>query len=116
MKYEKRLTKQPRKKRLSLYNAPLHLRQKLVSAHLSKDLRAKEKKRSLPVRKGDKARVMRGRFKKREGKIVRVDLGRLCVFIEGVFQKKQGGKEILAPIQPSNVMIIELEKRKEKNG
>ena len=41
---------QPRKQRKYRHNAPMHLRQKLVSVHLSKDLRKNYGKRSIPVR------------------------------------------------------------------
>ena len=78
---------------------------------MSKELRAKLKKRSLPVRKGDKVKVLRGKFKKKEGKIVSVDLKKTRVFVEGCVLKKQGGKEVLAPIHPSNLLLVELVKR-----
>ena len=111
MKYSN-LTRQPRKQRKKLYNAPLHLRQKLVSAHLSKELRKAKKKRSLPLRKGDKVKVMRGKFKGKIGKVTRVELNSLKAFVEGILLKKQAGKEVMAPIEPSNLMITELQERK----
>lgn len=76
-----------------------------------KALRASLKKRSLPVRKGDKVKVLRGKFKKKEGKVVSVDLKKSRVFVEGCVLKKQGGKEVLAAIHPSNLLIVELVKR-----
>ena len=45
------MSKQPRKQRKALYNAPAHARGKHMSATLSKDLRADIGKRSLPIRK-----------------------------------------------------------------
>ncbi len=108
------LSKKKRKKRLLEFAAPLHERQKLVAAHLSKELRARLKKRSLPVRKGDKVKVMRGKFKKKEGKIVSINLSKARVFVEGCVSKKQGGKEVLVPLHPSNLLLIELAKRTPK--
>ncbi len=104
-----------RKKRLGFFTAPLHERQKFAGVHLSKDLRAKLKKRSLPGRKGDKVKVLRGKFKKKEGKIVSIDLKKPRVFVEGCVLKKQGGKEIMAPIHPSNLLLVELVKRTPKH-
>jgi len=101
-------SKQPRKQRRALYNAPLHVRQKLVSAPLSPELREKFGVRNLPVRTGDKVRVMRGDFKGHEGKVVKVDLRRLRIFVEGVTIKKADGTPVFRPIHPSKVMIIEL--------
>ena len=102
----------PRKKRKQLFNAPLHLRQKLVSVHLSRELRKQLKKRSMPVRKGDKVLVLKGKFKKRDGTVSRVDLKDSRVFVGGIFLKKQAGKEILAPLQPTLLLLTQLSERK----
>ncbi|MEM5836691.1 MAG: 50S ribosomal protein L24 [Candidatus Aenigmatarchaeota archaeon] len=101
-------SKKARKQRKFLYEAPLHVRRKLMSAHLSKELREKYKRRSFPVRKGDEVEVMRGSFKGRRGKIVRVDLKNYKVYIEGITRKKTTGAEVLVPIHPSNLKIISL--------
>lgn len=79
---------QPRKQRKFLYTAPLHLRRKIVAAHLSKELRQKFKIRSFPLRKGDEVEVMRGKQKKQRGKISRIDLQKYQVFVEGVKKKE----------------------------
>ncbi|WP_148882782.1 50S ribosomal protein L24 [Thermococcus aciditolerans] len=110
-------TRQPRKQRRFLYNAPLHLRSKVMAATLSEDLRNKYGVRSLPIRTGDKVRVMRGDFKGKEGKVVEVDLKRYRIHVEGVTHKKTDGTEVYYPLHPSNVMIIELnldDERREK--
>jgi len=114
MKFNSSVTKQPRKKRKALAELPLHSKRKLVHAHLSKELRKQLKKRAVALKKGDSVKIMRGRFKKRSGKIVKVNLRRMLVFVEGVVIKKQGGREKPAPIQPSNLMITALEKREER--
>jgi large subunit ribosomal protein L24 len=56
-------SKKPSKQRKAMYQAPLHRKHKLFSAHLSKELRKQWNKRSLPVRKGDEVKIMRGKFK-----------------------------------------------------
>ena len=101
-------TKQPRKQRKFLYNAPLHLRQKLVAAPLSRELREKYGVRNLPVREGDKVKVMRGDFKGKEGKVLEVDLKRYRIHVEGVTMTKTDGTEVFYPLHPSNVIIMEL--------
>ncbi|HHI00326.1 50S ribosomal protein L24 [Thermococcus aggregans] len=101
-------SKQPRKQRKFLYNAPLHLRHKIVSATLSKELRQKYGIRALPIRAGDKVKIMRGDFKGHEGKVVEVDLKRYRIHVEGATLKKVNGTEAFYPIHPSNVMIVEL--------
>ncbi|MFH0973471.1 MAG: 50S ribosomal protein L24 [Candidatus Micrarchaeota archaeon] len=114
MRFLNPVSAQPRKKRLALYEAPLHSRQKLAAAHLSKELRAKIKKRCVQLKKGDKVRIMRGSFKKREGRVTRVDLKRSVAFVEGIVRKKQSGKEVQAAIQASKLLIIELAGRAPK--
>ncbi len=102
------LSKQPRKQRKALYQAPLHVRQKLMSAPLSPELRERFGVRNLPVRTGDKVLIMRGDFKGQEGKVVKVDLKNLRIYVEGITIKRADGTPVFRPIHPSNVMIIEL--------
>jgi large subunit ribosomal protein L26e len=45
------------------FGAPSNIRYKLMSAHLSKDLRKKYNVRALPVRKDDEVTVVRGIIK-----------------------------------------------------
>ena len=105
---------QPRKQRKALYTAPLHIRRKIMSANLSKDLRADIGKRSLPIRVGDKVQVVRGDFKSHEGKVESIDAKRYKVTVEGVTLSKPDGNAVLLPIHPSNLMIIEADLKDER--
>lgn len=105
---------QPRKQRKALYTAPLHIRRKIMSANLSKDLRADIGKRSLPIRVGDKVQVVRGDFKGHEGKVKSIDAKRYKVTVEGVTLSKPDGNDVLLPIHPSNLMIIEADLKDER--
>ena len=107
-------SKQPRKQRKALFNAPLHLRRKVMSAMLSKELKEKLGKNAIPVRKGDVVRIMRGDFKGLEGEVIKVDLKRYRIYVEGANNKRQDGREVPYPIHPSNVMIIKLYDKDEK--
>ena len=100
-------TKQ-KKQRKYRSNATLHIKQKFVHSHLSKDLRKKYDKRSVGLRKGDKVKVMRGQFKKHEGKVERVDLRSTRIFVSGVESTKKDGTKILLALNPSNLMVTEL--------
>ncbi len=102
-------SKQPRKQRKYLYNAPLHIRRKLMSAPLSKELREKYKIRNIPVRKGDVVRVVRGKFYDVKGKVVDVDYKRYRIFVEGAEIVKKDGTRVKYPIHPSKVEIVELD-------
>ena len=110
MKITKKLlsSKKPKKQRLFRYKAPLHLRGRLLNAHLSDELSKKYNKRTLRVRTGDKVKVMKGQFKGKTGKVEKVDTKNVKLFISGVEIIKKDGSKAKYPISPSNVMIIEL--------
>jgi large subunit ribosomal protein L24 len=101
-------SKQPRKQRKYRYYAPLHVRQRLVSANLDKKLREQYKRRALPLRSGDEILIMRGEFKKQGGKVKTVDLKKVKLTVEGIKIKKVSGQEVDVYIDPSNVKITKL--------
>ncbi len=109
-------SKQPRKQRKYRHNAPLHIRRKFLSAHLSPVLRKRHSKRSFPVRKGDEVLVMTGSMKGRKGIIERVSVRESKVYIENIKAKKADGSEVLRPIQPSNLMITVLKVEDKMRG
>ena len=101
-------SKQPRKQRRYIYNAPLHVRQKFVHAHLSKELREKHNRRNLGLRKGDKVKVLRGQFKGHIGNVDKIDLKKSKAIILGIEVSKKDGSKTTYPINVSNLMITEL--------
>lgn len=101
-------SKQPRKQRKYRYNAPLHIRHKFISAHLSKELQKKYGKRNLSVRVGDKCKIMRGQFKGTEDKIEGVNLKKCCIYMKGVRTEKKDTTKVKYPIHTSNLLITEL--------
>ncbi len=105
---------QPRKQRKYRAKAPLHLRKKFVSAALSKDLKKKEQTRNIPVKKNDKVKIMRGKFKGKTGKVLEVDLKYSRIVVEGIQVTKQDGSKANVKMQPSNLQITEMAERKPK--
>jgi len=103
-----RASKQKRKQIKYRFNVSLHIRKKMISAHLSKELRKKYSRRNFPLRKGDLVKVMRGSFKGKTGKINIVDLKKLKVSVEGLQRQKKDGTKINIFLDPSNLQIIEL--------
>ena len=101
------LTK-PTKQRKMLYQAPAHVRHRLLAAHLSPQLRATHITKSFPVRSGDTVRVMRGDHKGFEGKISRIDLKKYRIYVEGLTREKVDGTTIFVPVHPSKLMITRL--------
>lgn len=101
-------SKKPKKQRKYIRTAALHVRRKLMAGHLSAELRKQHGRRSVPVKKGDEVVVMRGKFKKRSGKIARVNTKKYRVYIEGVMVRRTDGTERQAPLHPSNLKITKL--------
>lgn len=99
---------QPRKQRKYRFEAPLHVRHKFLSSHLSKDLRTKYGKRSLPLRVGDEVLVMRGSFSKKKAKIASINLKQSKVTLEGLQRSKRDGTKVFVPFDPSVLQIITL--------
>jgi large subunit ribosomal protein L24 len=106
----------PDTERRKYYKAKNHKKTKRMNLHLSKELREKLKKktRSTLVRKGDKVRVMRGPKKGTSAKVVKVSHTKMKVQLEGVTVRTAKAREVLVPLSPSNLELIELEKTKER--
>ena len=100
--------KNPGKQRKRLFNAPAHIRHKLMSAPLSHELTASRGAKTLPVRRGDTILIKRGDHKGFEGKVSRVDLKAFRIYIEGLTREKVDGTNIFLPVHPSKVEIRNL--------
>ncbi len=100
----------PKKMRKRNFTAPKHKKSKMLSSHLSEKLSTELKCRSLAVRKNDIVKLIRGEFKGKEGKILRVDLEGHKIFVEKVIRKKSNGEEFEVAIDPSKVILVDLDK------
>ena len=101
-------SKKPNKQRKFRFNAPLHVKGDFLNAHLSKELKKKYNMRSLRVRTGDKVRIMRGQFKKLEGKVEEVDVRTSRIYVAKAEHVKRDGTKARHPVDPSNVLIVEV--------
>lgn len=101
-------SEKPRKQRKYVGTAPLHIRRKLVASHLSGELRKKYGMRAISIRKGDEVAVMRGEFRKRAGKVTRIDTNKYKVYVEGVVVKRTDGTERQAGLHASNLLVTAL--------
>lgn len=100
---------QTRKQRKYVYNAPNHIRHKMMSAPLTKELRKTHGIRNVVVRTGDTVEVTTGQFSGQSGKVAKVNLAKLRVYVGGVTQNKRDGTSVMYPIHPSNVIITKLD-------
>lgn len=99
---------QKRKQRKYRSNAPLHIKKTMMASHLAPELRKKYSKRAITIRKDDKVKIMRGQFKGLTGKVDRVNIKRQVVFVRGAEGAKKDGTKTFYPLNPSNLMILEL--------
>ena len=104
-------SKKPQRMRKAKGTAPKHKLVKAMSAHLSEKLAAELKTRSMPVRKNDIVKIMRGEFAGRDGKVIRVDTQAHRIYVEKVIRKKSNGEEFEVAIDPSKVMLVDLESK-----
>jgi large subunit ribosomal protein L26e len=115
MKTHQEVTSSRRKQRKAHFGAPSSIRRKIMSCHLSKDLRNKHKIRSLPVRKDDEVLVVRGTLKGNKGKVIQVYRRRWAIYIEKLTKQKANGAPVQIPIHPSNCVIIKYKADKDRN-
>lgn len=95
-------------------NNSMKLHELKPCAHLSKELRKQHKTRAMRLKKGDEVKIVRGQFKGKTGKIERITLKNMKVFITGAEIVKKDGTKIMKPIHPSNLIIQKLTERKQK--
>jgi large subunit ribosomal protein L24 len=100
--------KNPSKQRKRHFNAPAHIRHKLMAAPLSSELIASRGVKTLPVRKGDTVRIQRGDNKGFEGKVSRVDPKHYRIYLEGLTREKVDGTNIFLSVHPSKIQIRNL--------
>ncbi len=99
------------KQRKARANAPLHMKKRMVAAHLSSALMSEYNVRSLPVRKGDTVKLLRGAkdFKTSEAKVASVDLKSCKIIVENVTVPKADGTQKPRPVDPSDVLLTKLD-------
>ncbi|XP_046327406.1 large ribosomal subunit protein uL24-like [Haliotis cracherodii] len=115
MKFNKMVTSSRRKNRKRHFNAPSHIRRKIMSSALSKELRQKYNVRSMPIRKDDEVQVVRGHYKGQQvGKVVQVYRKKYVIYIERIQREKANGATVHVGIHPSKVVLVKLKMDKDR--
>ncbi len=107
-------SKKPGKTRKRANTAPMHESSKRVSGHLSERLKKEVGKRSITLRKNDIVKIVRGAFKGKEGKITKINRNKGKIFVEKIIRKKSDGTEFNVAIDPSKVIVRDLDKSDKK--
>ncbi|KAF8506352.1 translation protein SH3-like domain-containing protein [Hysterangium stoloniferum] len=105
-----------RKSRKAHFDAPSSIRRKIMSSALSKELRGKYNTRSIPVRKDDEVRIVRGKYRGREGKVTQVYRKKWVIHVDRVQRDKSNGSTAPIGIHPSNVVITTLKLDKDRRA
>ncbi|MEM0053353.1 MAG: 50S ribosomal protein L24 [Nitrososphaeria archaeon] len=98
----------PSKVRKRVLNAPWHIKNKMLNARLSDELRSKYGVKTVRVRKGDSVKIVRGEFAGVEGKVTSVDLKTGRITVEGVFRENIRGEQVPVKIHASKIIITSL--------
>ncbi|KDE09307.1 large subunit ribosomal protein L26e [Microbotryum lychnidis-dioicae p1A1 Lamole] len=97
-------------------DAPSSVRRTIMSASLSKELRAKYNTRSIPVRKDDEVMIVRGTYKGREGKVAQVYRKKWVIHVNGVHREKGSGATVPIGVNPSKCVITNLKLDKDRKN
>ncbi|KAH9946155.1 ribosomal protein L24 [Epithele typhae] len=116
MKFNADTSSSRRKSRKAHFSAPSSVRRKIMSSSLSKELRGKYNTRALPVRKDDEVRIVRGKYKGREGKVTQVYRKKWVIHVERVQRDKSNGATVPIGIHPSNVVITTIKLDKDRRA
>ncbi|KAL3123471.1 hypothetical protein niasHT_004643 [Heterodera trifolii] len=116
MKLNPFVSSSARKSRKRHFNAPSHIRRRIMSAPMSKDLRNKHGVRSTPIRIDDEVTVTRGHYKGNAGRIMRVYRKKYVVHVDKITREKANGTTVHVGIHPSNVQITKLKMDKDRRS
>ncbi|KAI1709354.1 ribosomal proteins l26 eukaryotic, l24P archaeal domain-containing protein [Ditylenchus destructor] len=116
MKLNPFVSSSARKSRKRHYNAPSHVRRKIMSAPLSKELRTKHGVRSMPIRIEDEVVVTRGHHKGNAGRVMRVYRKKFVVHVDKITREKANGATVHIGINSSNVAITKLKLDKDRKA
>jgi len=72
--------------------------------------------RSIPVRKDDEVRIVRGKYKGREGKVTQVYRKKWVIHIDRVQRDKSNGSSVPIGVHPSNVVVTSLKLDKDRRA
>ncbi|KAG0661201.1 60S ribosomal protein L26A [Maudiozyma exigua] len=104
------------KSRKAYFTAPSSARRVLMSAPLSKELRAQYGIKALPIRRDDEVLVARGAKKGQEGKVSSVYRSKFAIRVDKISKEKSNGASVPINIHPSKVVITKLHLDKDRKA
>jgi large subunit ribosomal protein L26e len=116
MKRSNKVSSSRRKQRLRHFAAPSSERRRIMSCTLAKELRQKYGVRSLPIRKGDEIKILKGKAKGKTGKVVQVYRKKWCIHVDKVQRDKQNGQSVFLPLKPDYCVIEKIHLNKDRKS
>ncbi|GCF01064.1 60S ribosomal protein L26B [Zygosaccharomyces mellis] len=104
------------KARKAHFSAPSSERRVLLSAPLSKELKAQYGIRALPIRREDEVQVARGSKKGQEGKVSSVYRLKFAIQVDKITKEKANGASVPLNLHPSKVVITKLHMDKDRKA
>jgi large subunit ribosomal protein L24 len=101
-------SRQPRRQRLAQFEAGLAERRRRMALPLSRDLRKRYGRRSLPVRKGDTVRILSGSYEGREERVAKVDRRGYSVTLDNITGKAADAKLKPLAVQLTHLVLTRL--------
>ncbi|TKC48330.1 hypothetical protein EI555_016285 [Monodon monoceros] len=115
MKCNPFVTSDPSEKRKRHFNAPSHIRRKIMSSPVSKELRQRYNVRSMPIRKNDEVHVVQGHYRGQQiAKVVQVYRNKYVIYVERVHWENANSTTVPVGIHPSKVVITRLKLNKDR--
>mgnify|MGYP001135816976 FL=1 len=108
MKFNKAVSSSRRKSRKAHFTAPSSERRRLMSARLDKPLREKYNVKTVPLRKDDEVRVVRGTQKGNTGKVECCFRKHLIIHVDNIKTSKLNGQQVPIPVHASQCVITKL--------
>ena len=96
---------QPSKQRKYRRNAPQHVKDNMISANLSHELRDELGTRNIQLNLGDRVEVTRGDFSGSSGIVSEINRDKQKIYINGLEVERQDGTTRETPFKPSNLQI-----------
>jgi len=97
-----------RRQRKALYTASTQARRRLMTVPLSRELKSRFHRRSIPIRKGDTVRILAGSYVGREERVAKVNRRTLSVTLDNVTSKTGESKQTPLPIRTGHLVLIRL--------
>jgi large subunit ribosomal protein L24 len=91
-----------------MYNAHPAERRRRMAVSLSRELRARYGRRSVPVRKGDTVRILSGSYAGREERVAKVNRRAYALTLDNITIKTAEAKLKTLPIRPSHLVLTRL--------